>query len=331
MVLIRGESIAASCCASLLQQTGASFVREQMSRPKLPAIMIGEATQRLLSDIFPEVSLFGGLPQIRQRVVKWNAGSPPLTLPHSAVVVSEQVLLERMEAALLSRPPQETDTRVAWTILSARPLPEVSEEFSFGSRTGIASPVTLVQSCDGQTGWVEALPNGWLFLIPNGAHGWLLSVGGPTPSLLAESSLIAPQISSINADGLGFPCHPRIVDPLCGLGWLACGSAAIGFDPLCGDGSGYAAREAILASAVVRAAMQGGEIADLAAHYRARMLAGFQRHLGACYEFYRSGAGGPWWDEQINATERGLNWCRDKLSAAGPFKYRLEGFSLKTV
>ena len=31
-----------------------------------------------------------------------------------------------------------------------------------------------------------------------------------------------------------------------GSGWLACGTAAMGFDPICGDGTGYAVREGIL-------------------------------------------------------------------------------------
>jgi hypothetical protein len=330
-VSIRGESIAASCCASLLQRAGVPFVREKVSRPKLPAIMLSGTTQRLLTDIFPEAELFDGLPQIRRRVVKWNTGSPSLALPHSALVVSEPALLERIEGALLARPAKATENTAEWNILSARPLPKGSEEFHFGSREGTASAVTLKQGCDGETSWVESLPNGWLFLLPDGAHAWLLSVGGPAQSLLAESSLIAAQIFSVDSDGQSFPCHPRIADPLSGPGWLACGSAALGFDPLCGDGSGHAAREAILASAVVRAAMQGGSVSELIAHYHARLLAGFERHLAVCSEFYRSGAGGAWWDEQIRATEQGLTWCQAKLAAAGAFKYRLDGFSLETV
>jgi len=331
MVSIRGESIAASCCASLLARAGVPFVRQRVSRPKLPAIMLSATTQRLLADIFPEAELFNGLPQIRRRVVKWGAGSPAVELPHSAVVVSEQVLLEGMERALLGCLETAGGTACAtMQIVSARALPEVAEEFQFGARIGTASAVTLVDGCDAETSWVEALPSGWLFLLPNGAQGWLLSVGGPVHLLREESSLISAQILRVEGDGQSFPCHPRIADPLCGDGWLACGSAALGFDPLCGDGSGHAAREAILAAAVVRAAGEG-EVRELTAHYRMRLVAGFERHLEVCAQFYRSGAGGPWWDEQISATERGLNWCRKELSAAGEFKYRLEEFSLKRI
>jgi hypothetical protein len=291
--------------------------------------MLSATTQRLLTDIFPGIELFDGLPRISQRVVKWAPGSTPLTLPHSAIVVSEETLLQRMQEALSAHSPETSTENKDWRIVSSRPLPETSEELHFGARTGAASPVTLARDCDPETAWVESLPNGWLFLLPDAARGWLLSVGASATSLLAESTLIASRISSFDNHGQSFPCHPRIANPICGSGWLACGSAALGFDPLCGDGAGHAAREAILACAIVRASMQGGDSAELTAHYRARLLAGFERHLAVCAGFYGSGAGGAWWVEQVNATEEGLNWCRTQLSAFGAFKYRLEGFSLQ--
>jgi hypothetical protein len=332
-VLIRGESVAASCCASLLERAGVPFRRQSVERPKLPAIMIGETAQRVLSDIFPGAELFKGLPRIRKRVVKWGAQAEALALPHSAIVVSEQALLLRLEPL----PAHEPIAKIAeaaepdWTIFSARPLPEASHEIHFGSRVASASAVTCKPGCDPEASWVESVPDGWLFLLPNGENGWLLSVGAPAASLLAQSFLISRQILRIEGAGPGFSCSPRLAEPLCGPGWLACGSAALGFDPLCGDGSGYAAREAILASAVVRAAAEGADASGLAAHYRARLRAGFERHLEVCAEFYRSGHSGPWWDEQQSATLRGLAWCRTQRAGAGAFQYRLSGFSLEAV
>ncbi len=334
-VLIRGESVAACCCASLLDRAGVPFSRQNVSRPKLPAIMIGETAQRVLSDICPGAELFKGLPRIRKRVVKWGQDKwgqnrEALALPHAAVVVSEQTLLSRIEPLLAQS--QETQREPPeWTIFSSRPLPEASEDIHFGSRMAVASAVTLRPGCDMEASWVESLPHGWLFLLPNEEAGWLLSVGDSAEALLAESSLLAPLIVSAGSDSRSFPCHPRAAAPLCGPDWLACGSAALGFDPLCGDGSGYAAREAILASAVVRAAAQGCGRDGLLAHYRARLLAGFEKHLQVCAEFYRSGHSGPWWDEQMVATERGLAWCRAQLTGFGVFQYRLSGFSLEPV
>jgi flavin-dependent dehydrogenase len=65
-----------------------------------------------------------------------------------------------------------------------------------------------------------------------------------------------------------FSASPRIPAPLCGPGWLACGSAAMGFDPICGDGTAHAVREAILALAVIRGGDHG-----MPAHYEARLTA----------------------------------------------------------
>lgn len=292
--------------------------------------MIGETAQRLLGDIFPGAQLFKGLPHISKRVVKWGQQREASALPHAAVVVSEQTLLSRIAPLLPSVRWTEGETP-DWTIFSSRPLPEPSQDIHFGSRMAIASAVKLKPGFDGEASWVESLPHGWLFMLPNEEGGWLLSVGEGAETLLAESSLLAPQILSVNSDARSFPCHPRVAEPLCGPDWLACGSAALGFDPLCGDGSGYAAREAILASAVVRAVAQGSGREGLLAHYRARLLAGFEKHLEVCAEFYRSGHCGPWWDEQKSATERGLAWCREQLSGFGVFQYRLSGFSLEPV
>jgi hypothetical protein len=179
---------------------------------------------------------------------------------------------------------------------------------------------------------VESIEQGWLFLLPGGEdRGWLLSVGGRPESLLAASRIVADQISEIGGSGGEFPCEPRITDPLCETGWLACGTAALGFDPLCGDGVGHAAREAILASAVVRAVAEGSDVESVVAHYRTRLIAGFGRHLKVCREFYELGRCGPWWDRELESATRGVEWCGRRLDNAAGFRYRLNGFALEPV
>src|SRR5581483_3691871 len=125
-----------------------------------------------------------------------------------------------------------------------------------------------------------------------------------------------------------FPASPRMADPLGEPGWLACGSAAMAFDPICGDGTGNAVREAILAAAVIRAAARGESEERLLAHYRARLIAAFRRHLELSLAFYRAGDGGAWWDGEIGAMERGIAWCRER---EGRFWYRLNGFELERI
>jgi hypothetical protein len=339
-VLIRGDGVAACCCARLLERPGLHAVVETLDRPKVPAVMLSEATQKLLRDVFEREDLFEGLPRIHKRVVAWGADSKALALPHSAIVVSEQALLDRLAKYRDSggtQPPRRMPSRMPscptpeWTILASRPLP-ASVEHHFGSRIGTAWSVKFKAGRDPHTCWVESLDRGWLFLLPGeGQNGWLLSVGDTSERLLGQSRVVAEQIVETVAAAGSFHCYPRITEPLCGPGWLACGTGAVGFDPLCGDGAGYATREAILGSAVVRAAAAGADADAVAAHYRARLVGGFQRHLEVCRQFYETGGSGPWWNQEADSLRRGLDWCRVQLDGAPAFRYRLNGFALEAI
>ena len=329
-VLIRGAGVAASCCVHLLQHPDVRLKIEGVNRPAQPAIMLSESTQKLLQDVSGKEHLFEGFSRIHTRIVAWGTDAEPLVLPHSAVVASERALLDRLE------PPSAGDVLLSsepdWAILAAGPLETTSVERQFGSRIATASPVKFRPGVDPHVCWIESCVRGWLFLLPSAEGcGWLLSVGDPSESLLAESSLIAKQIAEAGGDGKTFPSHPRIADPLAAVGWLACGSAALGFDPLCGDGAGHAVREAILASAVIRAASAGGDKKALVEHYRARLLGGFAKHLQVCREFYGKGRRGEWWDRELHSVNQGLHWCSSQLAGSDGGRYRLNGFALEPV
>ena len=328
-LLIRGEGIAGSCCIRLLREASMDITVEAARRSKLPAIMLGEMSQKLMRDVFGRDDLFAGFQEIRRRVVAWGREGETLTLPHSAVVASEEELLERIQAGLGKCEEAKSD-QPDWTIFASSPLPPASIEHQFGSRPAAASRVRLRHGCDAEACWIESVENGWLFLLPNGKEtGWLLSVGDSVESLLTLSRLVKRQIGDVTPSRGTFPSHPRVAIPLSAPGWLACGTAALGFDPLCGDGAGNAVREAILGSAAVRAALAGGDAGGLSAHYQARLLAGFRRHLALCLDFYKSGRSGPWWDRQLDDLKRGLVWCSEQLATSDASRYRLNGFTLE--
>jgi hypothetical protein len=309
-VLIRGDGIAAFGCLRLLGTAGVPVAMERLGRPKLPAIMLGDATQKLLCDVFGRADLFAGLPHIRRRVVSWGSEkSKPLTLPHSAVVVSEDELWRRIQE-VLPETIDINDKHFKWTIFASTPLERPCSERHFGSRWATASPCHLAPGHDIEACWIESLESGWMFLLPSGEQaGWLLSVGGSPEVLFEMSSLIRSQIAELVPARGTFVSHPRTSIPLAGEGWLACGSAALGFDPLCGDGTGNTLREAILASAVIRAVRDGGDAESLSMHYQVRLLASLQRHLALCFDFYKTGPSGKWWEDQLSDLRYGIEWC----------------------
>jgi hypothetical protein len=322
-VIIRGDGVAAYCCAHLLAKAGFQIEVQTVDRPRLPVILLGEQALALIRDIFDQPGLFADLPRIRKRIVAWGPSAKPVTVEHSAVVVSEESLLAAIRPDLVPIGSQDAP----WTIIAARPLPAPSAEHCFGSRTASAVPVTPHEGSDPAACWIESLEDGWLFLVP----GWLLSVGAPAETLLAGSRVVAAEIADCRASQGNFPAYARIASPLCAPGWLACGTAAMAFDPICGDGTAHAIREAILASAVIRALAKRGHPDELLSHYEARLTAGFRRHLMLCRQFYLSGGTGAFWTSELDAIDRGIQWSDAKLGAHAGFRYQLRGFELEAV
>ncbi|HXA50792.1 MAG TPA: hypothetical protein VNV86_10830 [Candidatus Acidoferrum sp.] len=322
-VLIRGGGVAALTCAHLLRRTGFRVSFEGSNRARLPAILLSQAAQHLIAGVFDKPDLFAGLPPVRTRIVRWGADS--VTLPHEAVVVSEADLLSRLAGS-----EQDTDMPApdepAWTIHTLTP----AESHSFGSRQASVYPVDLDGDAEPCACWIEALGEGWLFLITTTpGRAWLLAVGDLGAEPLRGSSVIARKIARLGDRAGQFPTAPRIAAELCGPNWLACGSAAMAFDPLCGDGTAHAVREAILAAAIVTAAARGEDSKALCAHYRARLIAAFEKHLGLCLSYYWGAPGRPWWDAQRQAIAQGLSWCEQRRSPT--FEYRLNDFTLERV
>ena len=324
-VRIRGGGVAALTCAHLLRRAGISLSFEAAQRPRLPAILLSETAQHLIAGVFDRPDLFAGFPPIHTRIVSW--GAPTAVLPHRAVVVSEESLLARLGMDPETPPAVSPEAAPDWTIRTLTP----ESSHSFGVRPAGVWPAELRSEAESCACWIESLETGWLFLITYASgKAWLLAAGDLSPDPLATSALISPKVARLGECAGRFPTAPRIAVELCGTNWLACGSAAMGFDPLCGDGTAHAIREALLACAVLTA-LAGGEDPDgLRDHYRARLISGFERHLGLCQAFYRA-PGGAWWDEQSSAIDEGMAWCRRQLASTPPFRYRLNNFVLERV
>lgn len=317
-VAIEGAGVAARCCAHLLRKSGIGVTIRGAAQPRVPVVVLGEQAIALLRDVFDQPGLFHDAPRVRNRVVSWQREREPVTVEHHAVVISEVALISNLGLNTFSDPSELPDPQ--WTIHTARPLPAAVEDMNFGSRHATITPVHLKRPTDAC--WIESFESGWLFLIPAAPpSGWLISVGGAA----FDSRLVGEIMEPADEPLAAVPAFPRIASPLCAAGWLACGSAAMTFDPVCGDGTAQAVREAILAAAVIRAGPDPG----LLDHYQARLVSGFARHLSLCREFYATGYGGAWWSEETAALDRGLDWCARFRGRHPRFKYRLVDFDLQ--
>lgn len=322
-VLVRGSGVAAATAAQVLAGGGAVPFRcgvEPLSRA--PVVMLGEQAIHLLDSVFRSGNLFTAAQRIERRIVAW--GGEPAVVPHRALCISGADLAAALPVAdtpLMQGAP-------AVTLHASAPYP-VAGTRHFGRREAAAAPVELAAQADGAAAWVEATESGWLFLIPRGAgQGWLLAVGGEPDSLLGGSRLISGQIRDVSAVEARFETAPRMLEELAGQDWLAMGSGAIAFDPICGDGTAQAARGAILACAVVQALQDGDNRDDLLGHYRAMLVAAMRRHLQVSLPFYRSGGTSPWWREQADAAAEGHAWCTAYLAREPEPRFVLDGNTL---
>jgi hypothetical protein len=69
--VIRGDSVAAWCCAWLVTKAGFKPALERTVRPRLPAIMLSEGALALIRDVFESPDLFRTAHRITRRSVNW--------------------------------------------------------------------------------------------------------------------------------------------------------------------------------------------------------------------------------------------------------------------
>lgn len=330
-VLLEGDGIAAVCVARLLTDAGVRCIWHPNARPKLAAILLGEQTQHLLRELFPAAEsnagdLFEGFVEVKRRVVLWGDATRAFELPHRGIVAPEGDLLRRLWERV---PPMEVagspqHARTSWRVHTTRTDAIARPEQGFGKREASFALVELQAGIAPDACWVESVPHGWLFLLSLGAGNATLIAAGDTPEvLLSSSQLIEPQIAGIVAHHSAVPAYPRLTSTLARPDFITCGSAAMSFDPLCGEGAGNAAREAFLAAAVVRASLLGHPGEHLAAHYTDRLRRGFLRHLQICLQFYSTGGQGEFWKMESASLRAGMQDLMRMVASEPERRFRL--------
>lgn len=322
-VLIRGDGVSAATAAHLLACDGFAVAgARDVVRTPAPVAMLSDAAVALLRDLFGRPDMFAGRRTITRRIVDWGGTTPGILL-HNGFVVSGVDLAAELPVSRVSSP--EGDP---FFTLRADASPNGALR-GFGRREAVAAAVDLAPDADMAACHVEATISGWLFLIPHGeGKGWLLGVGDTLDALLGESRLVAAQIATLGPVAARFETAPRMLERLTGDDWIACGTGAIAFDPICGDGIAQAAREAILAAAVIAGIRGGEDKTALLDHYQAMLLAAMRRHLQISLGFYRTGGTLPWWREQAEAVADGYAWCSARLATMPEPRFLLRGTRL---
>lgn len=319
--VLRGDGLAVAACNSLLSRAGWQVFHDLVERPKLPVVLLNQASQNLVRDVFANATALEGLHPIDKRIVRWGTGAQTLTIPHQALAVGEQTLLD-----LLSSKKLESGS-AQYAIHAVKPLPIDHGEEAFGNRRAEAVSIRLRTNAARHACWVESVPGGWLFAVSvSDDQAWMLAVGDCSETLLGQSSVVGEIVDSLAIERSGFAAFPRLADPLVGPDWLACGGAAMSFDPLCGEGTGHALREAILATAILKAHVRGLDWTAMQSLYEQRLRGGMRRHLEQCHQLYSSGGDSEWWRSELASVETGLRRIVREHQWAPAF--RLEGFDL---
>jgi hypothetical protein len=329
--VVHGNGVTAACCVQALAANSLAVTATGVQQPQRGSVvLLSDSTQVLLAGLFHRSNLFDQVPSIRQRIVAWGDGASSVSLPHSALMIAENDLLARLQQA--SHTAFCDPKKTAWHVFCTAGLAPPDESQPFGSRTATFSEVHLSDATPRETCWMESVAQGWLFLFAAaGETGWLISCGGPPTTLLGESRLIAKHVVALAASSAPIATSPRIRDCLGATAWMACGTAALMFDPICGEGTGNAVREAILASAVVEAAMRGEDVSALLQHYESRLTLGFLRHLHMCAQFYATGGASPFWQEQVHETQRGIAMISQRIQNQRPPAFRLRDLKLERI
>jgi hypothetical protein len=328
MVEIEGDGVAAVCCAQLFSADGQTFTCSHVARPRLGSVLLSRQTLLLLGEIFPAVDLISLCHPIQKRIVAWGPDAAPVNLAHSAWVLSEGDLLSRLwqQVTVPGKPGQCLS---GWKVLASGP-----QQRAFGIRIATVMSALLKRDADQTACWIESVASGWLFVLPRGPEraATLISVGETPALLLGQSRVIAGVVDTLSGPAIEFPAYPRIAFPICGDGWLTCGAGAMAFDPICGEGTGNAARQAYLAAAVVGAVRDGEPVESLLAHYASRQMHGFLRHLQICLSFYQTGGSTSFWESETALLRQGIEWAeKDLRENAKPATHRLIGRRLEQI
>jgi len=251
--------------------------------------LIGARTAGLLAALWQDPELFAGVHPIAARTVVWPAGAAPVLAPAPGYAIAATELLARLAArlpALASPEPAawQIDTRPG-DISAAAPAMR-----AFGTRRAWLAAARLAPAMPEDRCLMLAAGSGWLFVLPLGAGAASVQYIGvalpPEPADLLAAHPLTDGVAAVGDWSAPVAAMPRWRPDPVRIGVLAVGEAALGFDPISGDGVGHALRGLVLAATDLAAITGGGDAAAILARHAATLRSAMAQHLKACSGLY---------------------------------------------
>jgi 2-polyprenyl-6-methoxyphenol hydroxylase-like FAD-dependent oxidoreductase len=329
-VQITGNGIAALSIAQLLSQSGIAVSMQSGRSKHQRSVLLSSQTVQLLSTIH-RTDRFARLGwPVQRRSVLWGDAAEPVTVEHHGISIAEALLVEELRSHLPGPPTNELELASSGWVLETQ-LRNSEAVVRYGERRAIFHRAKLRTSADAHCCFAESTATGWLFLLPTSfTEAVVICCGYHPEEVLPESRFVMLQVEDTSPNLDLVSIAPAMARELVASGLIRTGSAALQFDPLCGEGVGHAAREAYLATAVVRAANRGEQAQELLAHYATRLQQAFLRHLLVCRSFYAVHQESAFWRSELTYLEAGIAALQTETIHI-PVGFRFEDLDLKPV
>ena len=346
-VSISGAGVSAWAAAVAIAATGREVGLVDPQRfPRQPTVLLNPLTCRLLRDLFGDLSVLrrGSWP-IQKRRVEWGR-APAALVEAPALAVPSDALIEGLELAARARlgprlalrsGPVETGG-CDW-LISAEKTPSQHRR-TWGRRVIVAAGVEFSTKSGIRSAHMRTGAGGWIFFFPTCETYGVVQLMSPTypksARLCLEEAVCDLRSSGVEIGALAKTVSVHEASPSLvrssGIGEaIAVGSGAATFDPLCGDGTGFAVRSSLLAAAAIdRIELFGRGANGPLDHYQRRVSAAMLQHLRACDHFYSERAVLATWKAEIRRGQDGIQELRS-TGPEEPYRYRLVGRSLVPV
>ncbi len=361
--LVIGGGVAGLTCAYLLAKQGWEIEIYKSSLRTSPTLVLNDITSYLLQDIWElEDKFWQNFYVLNQRRIRWGMETNVLNIPQLSIVINGNCLVKLLEERLLqvykqqvylneSPPlldkPTTFDFGHDWVIDAGGRKSAIAQNLgkgkrhTFGRRCILSSEVTLTQTSEQNACWMETVADSWVFLAPLGEHRALLQCMVPIvteePSQMLMDSLekshsIKSLVDSFLSSITVFPAFPQMLTPLCEHQWIAVGDAAISFDPISGDGTGYAIRGAILATSVINGTASQSLVSNqYLHHYTQRLHKTLVSHLQECLKYYSAAFSSSTWKAETKPIQDFLYNHKSGSVTADSFAYRLNKLNLVPI